>query len=272
MPENCTDVLSGMVFVTAGRLVSKRAELTKLIEKNGGVLKKDVTKAVTHMTSAAEDGSAKVKKAESNGATVLTEAEFMIMLGKDPRYEMDKPLLWNDFHPAKILLRAEIMGGAIPLDATEMGPAVVYCACAQTNEFKMKGMECGPTFKRRLNDLRAAMGEDKRRADTDLIAIKRGMANHPVPKLNHKGRVQWNGSLAQGILKCDMKLGRHKKMSPAQLRESRLVHKRTLSPNSFRWKIRQEERTMKYLHTLEYRANQKLREYQKDLGSPEPVE
>ena len=88
-----------------------------------------------------------------------------------------------------------------------------------------------------------------------MIALK----NHPAPRLNHKGRPQWNGGVAQVLLKFDIALGRHLTKDKQKFYESRPEHQRALSPKSFRWKIKQMVNTEKCLRTLEHDAEVKLR-------------
>lgn len=170
------------------------------------------------------------------------------------------PLLkWNQDHPARKLLYDEIEAGRIPLDEEAMSAAEVYYNYYSTFEFRMRGMEYGDTFERRLGDLRQQVSRDKDRATEDEMAFKVAVANHPVPRLNHKGRPQWNGSLAQKQLEKDMADGIHKNMQPAALWASNRLYQQALSKDDFRWKIRQMTRTEKYLYTLKHDAEAKLK-------------
>jgi hypothetical protein len=116
----------------------------------------------------------------------------------------EKPLPWNDEHPAKILLLTEIAAGRIPLSTEEMGPAEVYALYADTLEFQAKGMEYGEAFARHLRTTREQVARDKCRAKQDKSELEKALKYHPAPRLNHKGRPQWNGSVAQVLLEFDM--------------------------------------------------------------------
>ncbi|CAB9510058.1 unknown protein [Seminavis robusta] len=178
-----------------------------------------------------------------------------------------KTLTWDQDHPARILLYNEIAEGRIPLDAKEMGPAQVWCAYHDTVEFKIEGMKFNDTFATRLSGLRAIVKRDQGRAANDRNALENAMKNHPVPMLNHRGEPQWNGSSAQKLLQQDMAEGKHETMRPSELWETRPEYKEAFSrKDDFRWKIRQEIRTKKYLYTLEYRADEKLRKNLKKQG------
>lgn len=185
----------------------------------------------------------------------------------DAKDEKDDALAWNQHHPARKLLYDAIVAGDVPLDAAAMGPAEVHCKYSNTPEFQLKGMDYGEAFTRRLRGLRNIIRGDKSRSNEDMDALMKAMKNHPVPALTHKGRPQWNGSIAQALLQLDMSLGKHNTHTPAQLWESNEQCKQALSPNSFRWKLRQMTRTQKYLHTLKHDAEQKLRKNLKGTKS-----
>jgi len=89
------------------------------------------------------------------------------------------------------------------------------------------------------------------------------MKHHPPPTLNHRGRPQWNGSVAQAILQCDIAQGKHKGKGARKAlcnASDRAGCRRALSPKSFRWKLQQEERTEKCLYTLKCKAEIKLKD------------
>ena len=91
--------------------------------------------------------------------------------------------------------------------------------------------------------------------------MKRALTNHKPPTLNYRGQPQWNGSVAQALLQYDMSLGKHKEMDPSKLRMERIEYQAATSVDQFRWKIQQEIRTQKYLYTLKYRADEKLKKH-----------
>ena len=168
---------------------------------------------------------------------------------------------WNETHPARKLLCDELRAGRTPVDSKKMGPAEVCYRHANTLEFQMEGMEHGSTFTGRLLRLRQTVKKDKKRARKDKLALAKALKVHPPPPLNHHGRPQWNGSLAQMLPKSDMSENKHKTMTPLELcnQNNRAAHRVALSPDAFRWKIQQEVRTAKYLHTLKCRSDEKLK-------------
>jgi len=179
----------------------------------------------------------------------------------------EKAIAWNEEHPARKLLYDELKDGAIPIDPDAMGPQEVYNNYKGTLEFKMKGMEFGPTFTARLKRLREIVERDEGRAEKDKRALKQAMANHPLRPLNHRGQPHWNGSVAQALLQCDTSVGKLKKLDasgtlvkrdPSELRMDRIECQAATSVDQFRWKVPQEIRTQKYLYTLKYNAEEKL--------------
>jgi len=130
----------------------------------------------------------------------------------------EKPLEWNEHHPARKLLCDELLKGNVPLCLDAMGPAEVYHNCSGTFEFQIKGMEHGATFARRLRDLRKQASGDEGQAAQDEIALKRAIDNHPVPLKNHRGEPQWNGSEAQRLLKEDIAAGKQLGLTPSKPR------------------------------------------------------
>jgi len=178
-------------------------------------------------------------------------------------------LQWNELHPARKLLFDELEAGTVPMDATQMSAAEVWCKHAATPQFKMRGMKFGDTFKRRLSALRKLVKRDKSRADDDKDAAARAIRNHPPPTHNHRGEPQWNGSKAQALLKEDIANDRHleNNFMPSTLRmdPDRPQHQEC-SQDTFRWKMQQEIRTKKHLHTLKFDAEQKLRKNLKKMS------
>ena len=148
----------------------------------------------------------------------------------------------------------KLVGGDIPVEPKEMAPFDVWNECCDDDIFE--GMECDGTFVRRLCNLRMAVKEGKKRADGDAALFDIAKANHPVPKFNHRGEPQWNGSDAQTLLKQDMDDGKHHDMKPKDLWESRPEHM-MFQLATFRDHIHQETKSRKCLHTLKFRAEEK---------------
>lgn len=77
-----SDVLAGKTFVLTGTLPSlTRAQATAMIEKRGGKVSSSVSKKTSFVLAGEEAGS-KLKKAADLGVPVLTEAQFLDMMGE----------------------------------------------------------------------------------------------------------------------------------------------------------------------------------------------
>ena len=161
---------------------------------------------------------------------------------------------WNS-HPARKLLYKELSDGIIPLDVGEMKAHEVYFHYEDALEFE--GMPYDDAFIRRLGSLRGQIKRDRKRAEADQHALAIARRNHPVPATNHRGEPHWNGSTAQLHLKEDIKAGEHN-----QYAKTEDFWKSRSSYQEFPYKvfyghIRQEIKTIKYLHTIKERAKKK---------------
>ena len=74
--------LAGKEFVITGKLASStRSEAEAKVKALGGTAGSSVTKKTTYLV-VGEDPGSKLDKARSLGVTVLTEEEFLKMIGK----------------------------------------------------------------------------------------------------------------------------------------------------------------------------------------------
>ena len=80
--EEIDGALKGLKFVLTGSLPTlKRGEATLLIEQNGGEVASTVSKTVD-IVLAGEDAGSKLQKAEKLGIKIISEEEFLSMIGK----------------------------------------------------------------------------------------------------------------------------------------------------------------------------------------------
>ena len=80
--EEIDGALKGLKFVLTGSLPTlKRGEATLLIEQNGGEVASSVSKTVD-IVLAGEDAGSKLQKAEKLGIKIISEEEFLLMIGK----------------------------------------------------------------------------------------------------------------------------------------------------------------------------------------------
>lgn len=80
--EKIDGALKGLKFVLTGSLPTlKRGEATLLIEQNGGEVASSVSKTVD-IVLAGEDAGSKLQKAEKLGIKIISEEDFLSMIGK----------------------------------------------------------------------------------------------------------------------------------------------------------------------------------------------
>lgn len=80
--EEIDGALTGLKFVLTGSLPTlKRGEATLLIEQNGGEVASSVSKTVD-IVLAGEDAGSKLQKAEKLGIKIISEEEFLSLIGK----------------------------------------------------------------------------------------------------------------------------------------------------------------------------------------------
>lgn len=77
-----SDALAGKTFVVTGTLEKfSRSEIEKAIKQNGGKVSSSVSKKTDYVLAGAEAGS-KLEKAQQLGVKIITEKEFLKMIGK----------------------------------------------------------------------------------------------------------------------------------------------------------------------------------------------
>jgi DNA ligase (NAD+) len=79
--EEPKGIFDGMTFVITGALSRPREEFEELIERNGGRAAGSVSKRTSYVL-AGEDAGSKLAKAKELGVNVISESEFMKMMGE----------------------------------------------------------------------------------------------------------------------------------------------------------------------------------------------
>ena len=156
---------------------------------------------------------------------------------------------------AKALLEKDILEGRVPREAKdEKGRSTrklrdIYDSRPEFAEYHYS------KFSSRLSGLRKTVTESLNRAVIDQDAFNNYTQNHPAKALfSHKGYIQWQGSEAQALCVQDLEANRHKTMSRNDLYGSRAEYYENFPLDVFRFKLNQEIRTAKYLHTLEVKG------------------
>lgn len=75
--------LSGMSFVFTGAMEQPRSFYQKMVEKNGGKNLSTVTKETTYLVCNENKGSSKSVKAEQFGVKIITEKDFLDLVGEE---------------------------------------------------------------------------------------------------------------------------------------------------------------------------------------------
>ena len=87
------DTLTGKTFVLTGTLSSLgRKEAEEAIARLGGKASGSVSKKTSYVVAGEEAGS-KLRKAQELGIPVLSEAEFLAMIGQDDKEGQQESLL-----------------------------------------------------------------------------------------------------------------------------------------------------------------------------------
>jgi hypothetical protein len=152
---------------------------------------------------------------------------------------------------AKNLLLKDLRSGDIPLDSTSMTPQDVFL---QRPEFADFGDY--DKFPGRLSRARKYVVEHNSRAASDSAAFAHDSKIYPRPAFNHRGEPRWPGSVAEKLLCQDMDEGKHNRMTPKALHESRNEFHEKYPLAVFRQHIYQETKRRKFLAQYGSRNNQ----------------
>lgn len=85
--QRTSNTLEGMNFVVSGKFSIARDELKQLIEQHGGKNLAAVSGSVHYLVAGEKMGPEKRKKAEKLGVRIISEEEFMALLGEAPNEE-----------------------------------------------------------------------------------------------------------------------------------------------------------------------------------------
>ena len=88
----------------------------------------------------------------------------------------------------------------------------------------------------------------------------------PAPKEDTKGNIMWQSSLAQELLREDIKAGRHKDMKPKVLYETKAAYNENYELDFFRSRIYQEVKWFKHRQHMEAKNAKKANNKDKDAN------
>jgi hypothetical protein len=100
-----------------------------------------------------------------------------------------------------------------------------------------------------------------KRCQRDLEAYNAAIKNHPTPEFNIRGEPQWNGSVAQKLLKEAILKGEHDVFFPQGLWEQTKEYQ-VYSLRTFRDHIYQEQRLLKFRNYVQQIRKRKFDELQ----------
>ena len=175
----------------------------------------------------------------------------------DLEHEGKKAIVWGK-SAAKYFLKRCFRDKLIPTDYTN-AEQVWKDHCAGNPAFAR--MQYDSAFVRRLGVVRDDYLKKVERCEQDLVAYQLAKKNHPTPDKNSRGEPQWNGSMAQQLLKELVASGKHVGLKPSTLWESN-EHYMLYSLQTFRDHIYQEERLLKFGAYLRLLKKRKIDELQ----------
>lgn len=143
---------------------------------------------------------------------------------------------WNQKNPARIQMKWDVAEGVISnaMDFTAaQGVRALY------------GKMTAAQFKSRLTSMREIVATGQARAAVDAMNYFNDRLLHPRPKFKMDGEPVWMEHEAKDLLEIDMNDGKHKRMAPKELHESRLQYQ-DFTLDTFRGHIYQEIQTRKW--------------------------
>ena len=170
---------------------------------------------------------------------------------KSKNEEIENEIPWID-SKARELLYKDIVDGTVPLYARECGQdgklkmtlRDIYVSQPEVSDYWVD------RFSLRLSSLRKIVQANNKRAADDQAAFDKYKENHPASLYSHKGYIQIQGSEAIKMMKEDIEAGLHRTMKKSDLWTLRPEYHTNFPLKAFRDKLRQIERTKKYMHTL----------------------
>jgi hypothetical protein len=178
---------------------------------------------------------------------IIEEGEKEAFFDDDGEGEEGK-VKWKDSE-ARRLLYNDIRGRVLPLESKHedgtptMTLQEIYVSRAEFAAYDYN------KFSSRLATIRGIIKQLEKRADDDNAAFELYVANHPVSRYDRNGHQHWQGSVSQELAKADIEAGLVRQ-GYRNLYNSREEYFMEYGFKEFYDKIKQEIKTMKYIHTL----------------------
>ncbi|KAI2491308.1 hypothetical protein MHU86_23253 [Fragilaria crotonensis] len=119
-------------------------------------------------------------------------------------------------------LRNLLTTGTVPSVSGIMSPADVWKTfCAPRPEFSGFLYQ---KFPQRLRAMQKQQLSKSGRAAEENAALLHDRIHFPTPTHNYRGELQWHGSEAERLLKFDVSIKNHERMTPHQLYHTRIQY------------------------------------------------
>ena len=155
---------------------------------------------------------------------------------------------WIDWttSPARQVILDDLHRGILPVDAAELSAEEAWEVYRHNAEFANVVFD---QFKERLKKHRAKAGVDRVRATRESQALAHDRSLFPRQTQNNRGETVFDLSAAKLLLRDDVAEGKHERMTPSQLQESRVEY-HLFNATKFKHRIYQEVRRVKFINYM----------------------
>jgi hypothetical protein len=164
----------------------------------------------------------------------------------------------------------DLHSGAISMDNTDKAYDLYYGMYCHTPEFIAEKVPY-EQFRDRLNYLRKTLAQKMDGIAWQVAALHHDRLITPKPTHNHRGEPVFYLTEAAALLMLDVEEGKHKTMTPSQLRESRTEYTQ-FDLAYFDRRLRQAIRKLRFINYLNDKREEKIQErkaHRRELLLPE---
>lgn len=152
----------------------------------------------------------------------------------------------------------DLIAGIIPHDPDECSPEFAwntwYCFIPEIIEEKVTYEQ----FQKQFKAHQLQITKKKKQSNREEAAYRRHVDMYPRRTHNSRGEPVFDVHEAKDLLREDVRVGKHKQLTPIELRNSRPEYQ-DFKLKIFCQRIYQEVRRHKFVHTLELKRAEKLR-------------